>query len=105
MNQFNFNDAPAAEKVYFEKVVMEVPGGAVVLEPEEDLAPTTPLKKNAETNNYSKADSGSAADAILGAWVYKGQGDQLVKIVLGGVVRKATAVDTTATLNGSVKYV
>lgn len=96
---FSFNDAPTAEKIYFEQVYAEKPGGGLVANPTADLAPTTPVVYNADSDKFvlvEATDTTTTPDFILGDWVYKGQGDQLVRLVNGANIRKENAVITAA---------
>lgn len=95
----NFTHTPAAkpDKVYFEQIYAEKPGGGLVANPTDDLPPTTPVAFDEDAEIFkpiAKTDTTTKPEYVTGNWLYNGKGDQRVRLVNGANLRKETAAIT-----------
>lgn len=97
---FKFNSPEAKDKVYFEQIFAEKPGGGLVKNPSVDLPPTSPVGINNDgvfeaCKSYRLYEAVEAADTSIK--LVKGSG-VAVNDILGynGTAVKVTAVDSTA---------
>lgn len=97
--RFKHNPAQAPDKVYFEQVFAEKPGGGLVANPDTDVPPTTavgesdgkfvPIKAYRLIQDVAKTDTSISIEK--GSGVAKGD-----FIATGKTAVKCTAVNTTA---------
>lgn len=96
---FKFNSPEARDKVYFEQIFAEKPGGGLVVNPSVDLPPTTPVGFNSNGKLeafkcYRLYEAVEAADTTIK--IVKGSGVASGDIIGHGETAVAcTAVDTT----------